>query len=294
MAASGWLEVFCAAQDAFDQEERAWFDENETRKERNLAPKVGGAYLILDEIKRHFQNNPKSTVETNSNPESTVGITRVVIHEFRSAWAYASSVNSMPEIAQQLVLWTDASQSGRRGTHSYYAVALKRKGEWCTITAETHAQQQLIDTAELHAIGYALEYAVQQVQVTQEVQADERLRLVKIFTDSQGALRCISRGPAFERDSWAELKQSIVRTAVLKRIRTLEAAGVDLELHWVPRGRVEGNMVADAATKRWKIGQKTESLMHRSRSMLAELEARGSPLSRMMASDHKIGPGTRV
>ncbi|CAM1511364.1 Fc.00g088770.m01.CDS01 [Cosmosporella sp. VM-42] len=217
MVASVWLRDFCVAQDIFDLEGRAWFDGNEAEKERNLAPKVGDTYLILDEIGRHFQSNPEPAVRPASNPEPAVCPTNnpasavhptsnqespstgtiFIIRDFKSAWGDASVANDWPESAQRLVLWTDTSQAGYWGTNSTNAVALKGNGEWRTITTETVGQPHMTDIAELYAIGHALEFAVNEVQ---KAQTQEKLLQVMVFTDSQCALRRIARAQLPERD----------------------------------------------------------------------------------------------
>ncbi|KPM39784.1 hypothetical protein AK830_g6786 [Neonectria ditissima] len=102
-------------------------------------------------------------------------------------------------------------------------------------------------TAELCAIVLALEFAVQSVK---NEETTNKPKVVKIFTDSQSSLRQIAMSSKLshrnrrKQEGMEDLLQAIVQAA-----ESLETDRVQLEFHWVPRGRVVGNILADKAAR---------------------------------------------
>lgn len=246
--------MFAKAQEAFDQANQAQFESYEARKQKNLAPSVESAYLIRDEdIERHFAPKTQVAPPTAFSPSMPM---KVIAQSHEEAFRYAWVACMLPETKSHLMLWTDASVMGKWGKSAGYAVAMKRDGEWYTITDGTANVYQTVNTAELRAIQYALQFAVQEVH---HESSTESPRAVTVFTDSTSALCAINLG-CIKPQTWTDLKSGDVLDAVQQHIYALERAGVKLEFRWVPRGRVEGNIVADRAAAQARIAHKVAEL----------------------------------
>ncbi|KAF7561768.1 hypothetical protein G7046_g2378 [Stylonectria norvegica] len=226
-----FLNLFNAAQVAFDQKKQREFDANEAKKEQSLAPKIDGVYQISDEdINLHFD---QSSTHELVPPKIFISPRREAI--LHACWVYKAS-----KPTPQLVLWTDASVWPRSAN---YAFALWQHGSWKWIAHSSTTPHQTSEYAELRAIDYALEFAVNDASLGRSSE-------VSLFTDSQNALQIISKSLSSTRwkTGWNETGVHLIAT-VLRRIQTLEQAGLRLELHWVPRGLVDGNIVADSAAR---------------------------------------------
>ncbi|KAJ4320994.1 hypothetical protein N0V84_005575 [Fusarium piperis] len=158
--------------------------------------------------------------------------------------------DDVPSDASRLILWTDAS--GQCGPHHIMgpagiAVVFRHKSNWVRITARLNQFNSIV-IGESQAIVYALDYAVQQ-----SAQLGTTLRQVEIFTDSQSALMNLVRTnpPKLKRktrEEALEVNKALLQSAK-RAMDVLDAAGIGLELHWVPRGKAKGNRVADEGSR---------------------------------------------
>ncbi|KAM6533459.1 hypothetical protein FALCPG4_006441 [Fusarium falciforme] len=248
----------CAkAQDVFSRSERAWLA---AREAWNEDPDTQ-AQTILTEP----QETPESTgghmcrknknktekAEKGMGKKMLVGSSAdIFIKPPEKALERALLSDGVPSDASRLVLWTDASEkctpshaSGLTGI----AVVFQHKFHWVRITARLNHFNN-IAIAETQAIVYALDYAVQQ-----SAQLGVPLRQVEIFTDSQSALMNLARTkpPKLKRktrEGALEVNKALLESAK-KAMDALDAAGIGLELHWVPRGKAKGNKVADEGSR---------------------------------------------
>ncbi|KAF5681210.1 hypothetical protein FDENT_8266 [Fusarium denticulatum] len=147
------------------------------------------------------------------------------------------------------------------GTSTGFAVAFLTGSYWVRVSEKGHATP--LEVAELEAVCLALDYAVQ-VTKMQEENIDP-LRSVEVFTDSQSALRLlrmnrpmVTTGPhgnAQGDNPWTKngmRKRTAEKVSIM--IDELSKAGVMVELHWVPRGRVMGNVIADKGAAMARTG----------------------------------------
>lgn len=249
---------FCAkAQDVFSRSERAWLAAREAWNENpDTQAQNDGAILTEPQetsestggrMGRKSKDKAEKGVDRKIRVESSADI---FIKSPEKALERALLSDGVPSDASRLVLWTDASE---KCSHSHgsgpvgIAVVFRHKFHWVRITARlNHFSNSTI--AETQAIVYALDYAVQQ-----SAQLGVPLRQVEIFTDSQGALMNLVRTkpPKLKRKTREEalkINKTLLESAK-KAMDVLDAAGIGLELHWVPRGKAKGNKVADEGSR---------------------------------------------
>ncbi|UPK96840.1 hypothetical protein LCI18_007775 [Fusarium solani-melongenae] len=248
----------CAkAQDVFSRSERAWLAAREAwNEDPDMQAQSEGTILTEP------QETPESTggrmgrknknkAEKGMGKKIRVGSSvDIFVKPPDKALERALLSDGVPSDASRLVLWTDASEkytpshaSGLTGI----AVVFRHKFHWVRITARLNHFNN-IAIAETQAIVYALDYAVQQ-----SAQLGVPLRQVEIFTDSQSALMNLARTkpPKIKRktrEGALEVNKALLESAK-KAMDALDAAGIGLELHWVPRGKAKGNKVADEGSR---------------------------------------------
>lgn len=240
-----FLNLFSAAQVAFDQNEAAFSAANEAWKANQVA-------LVADGWEKLQREAPWSKTATKRRANKAALKTNIpaprgfpaeiFLQDQDKAFAQASLACNMPGEASQLILWTDASAGSRRYfTFTGHAVVFKRAGSWVRISRRYVAPDQSILAAELRAIELALDFAVQLVQHNVKT---EKPQVVKIFTDSQSSLREIAWSQASHKVRRKSHRRKLRRgqpamvellQVMTQRAQLLEKARVQLELHWVPR-----------------------------------------------------------
>lgn len=176
----------------------------------------------------------------------------IIISNRLEAIERALCASAEPISASRLVLWTDASVT-RIGAG--WAVAFWDGLNWVRITARgptVRGPKRRFDSniAEVQAISLAFDYAVQFVE--RKTKDETPLQILEVYTDCQAALKLLQvamRDLSSALDPANLPKKSIqsgmiVRDTILK-IETLQEAGVNIELHWVPRNTTYGNFLAD-------------------------------------------------
>ncbi|KAH6895410.1 hypothetical protein B0T10DRAFT_215655 [Thelonectria olida] len=184
----------------------------------------------------------------------------VTIRQHREALIAALLEPNVPGDTSQLILWTDASMVGHRLGQPVtgWAVACRRCGTWVRMMGRSLDKRQTVNSAELLAIVHALLFANQLIRLEKK---GCNPQTVRIYTDSQSSLFRIGRrrGRARGRPGAQSLKKfqlvkQLTKTA-LEMVKGLERCRVKVEFHWVPRGTVEGNIVADWAARESRSGQ---------------------------------------
>ncbi|KAI8723639.1 RNase H type-1 domain-containing protein [Fusarium sp. LHS14.1] len=250
----------CAkAQDVFSRSERAWIAAREAwNEDSDTQAQNDGAVLTEPQetpesaSTRMGRKNKNKTAkaEKGTGKKMRVGSSLdIFIKPPEKAIERALLSDGVSSDSSRLVLWTDASEKcspSHAPSPAGIAVAFRQKFHWVRVTARLNHFNN-IAVAETQAIAYALDYAVHQ-----SAQLGVTLRQVEIFTDSQSALMNLARGtPKIKRKTREEVLK--VNKALLesakKAMDALAAAGIGLELHWVPRGKVKGNMVADEGSR---------------------------------------------
>ncbi|UNI21819.1 hypothetical protein JDV02_007775 [Purpureocillium takamizusanense] len=163
-----------------------------------------------------------------------------------------SNCNSSPG---QLALWTDTCVEGYWLRPAGYAVSYRSTGgggQWKYRVVRTGAAADKDkDHLETLAIRAALQAALTEAEEVEMAAATavagEPVSLVRVFSDSTPVLRrlCRIQGPLFltmshERTEVVQATQDILNLA-----RSLKGRGARVELHWVPRGKVDGSRLAD-------------------------------------------------
>ncbi|KAM0431781.1 hypothetical protein ACHAPT_005031 [Fusarium lateritium] len=254
----GFWRLYAKAQDVVDRSERAWvaaceaWNEDpgvQTQSNSQETPESAGT-------RRCRKDKPRAEkAEKGMGKKMRVGSSATIfIKPHERALEHALLSDTAPSDASRLILWTDASGESKRisGSIAGIAVVFRHMFNWVRITARLNQLNSIV-IGETQAIVYALDYAVQLVG-----QPGVNLRQVEIFTDSQSALMNLVRTtpPKLKRKTRSEALE--VNKALLQAAKSsmdaLHAAGVGLELHWVPRGRVEGNRVADEGSRLARLG----------------------------------------
>lgn len=148
---------------------------------------------------------------------------------------------------EQLAYWIDAYGDGGEEPEGWL-VANKTSDGW-TWRVGPHGSQG-DKHSEMMAIRAALEMAVE--QITKRMQRSLGLpTLVRVFSDSQPALRKISRArhPAVEDPTMGHPDVAETMEGILHCSGVLKDLGVRQELHWVPRGMVKGTQFAASMAK---------------------------------------------
>ncbi|KAK2932549.1 Ribonuclease H superfamily [Fusarium oxysporum f. sp. vasinfectum] len=231
----------------------------------NLYAKVQG---LLDRSKRSWlaaceawNEEPPSRIATPATTtEVLLGpLTGIFVKPAAVALTRAQSVAGVSSDGSRLIIWADAS---RKKDTTGFAVAFLTGSNWVRVTAKGHATPT--DVAELKAICLALDYAVQVTKIQKG--SIDTLRSVEVFTDSQSALGLlrVTNRPMVTAGSHGNAQGGNPRTKRGVRKRTIEKvcvmvdelqeAGVMVELHWVPRGKVTGNVIADKGAAIARMG----------------------------------------
>ncbi|KAH7145778.1 hypothetical protein B0J13DRAFT_327426 [Dactylonectria estremocensis] len=159
----------------------------------------------------------------------------------------------MPESASELMLWADVSV-GSFGDSSFagYAAVFKQAGSWVWMVGRRVAPRQSANSTELRAIELGLNFALQ--MITGDNMDVGKLQVVEVFTDSPYPAQelvelqvLFLRGKMLRQRFKSNPEFFGLLQTVAHRTQSLERAGVQVELHWVPRNKAEGNIVVDKA-----------------------------------------------
>ena len=173
----------------------------------------------------------------------------VYTQDYSDAIASAHKAGEITCSERMLILWTDASlsQEPNNRAPSGYAVVARQESGWTGRIG--HSFETFIDNAEMCAISAALHMAIDEVQRSK---AEGRYPggfgpVVRIYTDSLSSLKKIRAFPQRPRGPATGRQRHILRTIVRQSHELEEMA--QLMMHWVPRGRVDANRVADRMSK---------------------------------------------
>ncbi|KAF4979352.1 hypothetical protein FZEAL_4428 [Fusarium zealandicum] len=265
---------FAKAQKLFDKSERAWaaacdaWNEDisnqaqsplstteEPQQTRSTNAAVSRIESRTKQIKPEASNKPKNKAKKTARLGP---LTEIVIQQHDKALNRAHMSSNCRSDNSRLILWTDASVAGQR---SGCAVAFQYGHTWVRVLARKSGTHINPTMGELYAIDYALDYAL---QVALQRPSVSGLRAVEIFSDSQASLsglsnttRATARATRKKASRLKQEAQQFLDRAAKLRIEGVSAAGVELEMHWVPRGRVQGNIMADQGAKFARIEQAT-------------------------------------
>ncbi|KAH7165533.1 hypothetical protein EDB81DRAFT_779571 [Dactylonectria macrodidyma] len=259
--------IFGAARVSLDQSRTAFYAANEVWEANQMAMAVTNWTTFQTKPRwnstgrKRTKKKRKQRAAGRGNPHESSHQSMILrgtpaslfIQTHDAALAEASLACSMPESPSELILWVDGSV-GPFGDASFagYASVFKRAGSWVRMVSRRVAPRQGSNSTELRAIELGLNFALQ--VATGVNMGAGKLRVVKVFTDSlcsiQGLVELqvlffhgkMPRQRFKKRPEFFELLQIVAQMT-----RSLEQAGVRAELHWVPRNRVEGNIVADKA-----------------------------------------------
>ncbi|RGP73727.1 nadph2 dehydrogenase [Fusarium longipes] len=159
----------------------------------------------------------------------------------------------------RLVLWTDAS-GGNRRSGAGWAFAFREGFTWVRIAAKGPGGRGT-NFLELMAISFALDYTIQIVERQTESEKNQ-LQTLEIYTDSQGALSLLGRMQSVlnvdliepdymmsnqrrKKKAWRKRLDNVAVREMGLKIKKLQEAGVEVELHWVPRNQFTGSILAD-------------------------------------------------
>ncbi|RSL92898.1 hypothetical protein CEP52_013548 [Fusarium oligoseptatum] len=253
-------DLFAKAQDVLVRSERAWLAAREAWNEDTDAQTQHERTILTDSQetpesaggrKGRKKKNKAEKAAKGMGKKMRVGSSAdIFIKPPEKALERAFVADCMSNDASRLILWTDAS--GQCSPHhtsgpAGIAVAFRHESNWVRITARLNQFNNIV-IGETQAIVYALDYAVQQ-----SAQLGVDLRQVEIFTDSQSALMNLIRTtpPKLKRktrEGALEVNKALLESAK-RAIDALDAAGIGLEFHWVPRGKARGNRVADEGSR---------------------------------------------
>ncbi|PWI70401.1 hypothetical protein PCL_12800 [Purpureocillium lilacinum] len=150
----------------------------------------------------------------------------VTVQRSLDAVPFAQSNSNSRRAADPLAFWTDTA------------------GKWKYKVVRTEGKKK--EHLETLAIRSALQTALEEVGEATSA-ARQAPSLVRVFSDSTPVLRrlCRMQGPLFLTMSM-EAEEVIEATRdILNLAWSLKGRGVRLELHWVPRGKVDGSRLAD-------------------------------------------------
>lgn len=208
-------------------------------------------HSALDVIGSKYEAPNKSGGATKENPVAFRGC--VFIQDYSSAIAAAYQASELSWSEGVLALWPDASMELGPDSNSPagYAVAAIQGSRW--VGRLGHSFETAVLQAELCAISVAIDMAIDEIK---KLQSQGRLLgvtgpTVKIFSDSQGALKLISAlpNPPRHRKNVHTARRRQVLCIIAQQSHELDRLGGYLMLYWVPRGRVSGNKIADALAK---------------------------------------------
>ncbi|KAF4499344.1 nadph2 dehydrogenase [Fusarium agapanthi] len=255
------LNLYERVQDLLDRSKRSWLAAceawNEEPPSRIATPATTTEVLVH---KKGITRPKKKKPKTSSSCHHLGPLTSIFVKSAAVAVTRAQSVAGVSSDGSRLVIWADASNTK---DSSGFAVAFLTGSNWVRVTAKGRGTST--EVAELEAICLALDYAVQVTKMQNETV--NPLRSVEVFTDSQSALGFLrmTNRPMVTTEPHGNAQVSNPNTKKGIRKRTIEKVcvmidelrevGVMVELHWVPRGKARGNVIADegAAMARMRL-----------------------------------------
>ena len=152
-----------------------------------------------------------------------------------------------PTDVQQLVYWIDVSCNDQQASSSW-SVAVESSGSGSG-RVDRHVSQGS-EHSEMMAIRTALQMAVEEMLERQQTKL-ELPTLVRVFSDSQTALRkiCRARHPAIGDPMPAHPDVAETIKGILHCSEMLKDLGARQELHWVPRGKMDGSRIAETMSR---------------------------------------------
>ncbi|RKL49525.1 hypothetical protein BFJ72_g984 [Fusarium proliferatum] len=254
------LNLYEKVQDLLDRSKRSWLAACEAWNEEPPSRIATSATTTQVLVRKKGITRPKKKGPKISSSCHQLGpLTSIFVKPAEVAVMRAQSVTGLSCDGSRLIIWADAS---RKRASTGFAVAFLTGSYWVRVTEKGHATAT--EVAELEAICLALDYAVQVTKMRNE--NVDPLRSVEVFTDSQsalGLLRVMNRlmvttgphGNAQGNNPYTKRGiQKRVTEKVSVMIDELSKAGVVVELHWVPRGKVIGNAIADKGAAMARTG----------------------------------------
>jgi ribonuclease HI len=254
------LNLYAKVQDLLDRSKRTWLAAreawNEESPSRIATPATATEVLVP---KKGTTRGEKKQPKSSSSCHQLGPLTGIFIKPAAEAVTRAQHVAGASSDGSRLIIWADAS---RKKVSTGFAVAFLTGSNWVRISAKGHTTPT--EVAELEAICLALDYAVQVTKMQKE--NINLLQSLEVFTDSQSALNLlrmknrlmVTTGPhGNAQGSNPHTKKGIRKRTVEKvcvKIDELQEAGVMIELHWVPRGKVTGNVIADKGAAMARMG----------------------------------------
>ncbi|SCV55586.1 uncharacterized protein FFB14_14205 [Fusarium fujikuroi] len=254
------LNLYEKVQDLLDRSKRSWLAAceawNEEPPSRIASPATTTEVLVR---KKRITRPKKKDFKISKSCHQLGPLTSIFVKPAEVAVVRAQSVTGVSSNGSRLIIWADAS---RKKNSTGFAVAFLSGCYWVRVTAKGHATPT--EVAELEAVCLALDYAVQVTKMQKENIGP--LRSVEVFTDSQSALRLlkVTNRPMFAtgphgnaQDDNPGTKRGMTKRTTEKAcvmIDELQKAGVMVELHWVPRGKVIGNIIADKGALMARMG----------------------------------------
>jgi hypothetical protein len=241
--------LYTGAQGYLSRAQRAW----------EAALKAGCAAWNDVPDARQSTQSIEHTAEWDEDPDATIlsiPSSEIIISNRIEAIERAQCASAEPISASRLVLWTDTSVT-RIGAG--WAVAFWDGLNWVRITARgptVRGPKRRFDSniAEVQAIGLAFDYAVQFVE--RKTKDEIPLQILEVYTDSQPALmllkaamRDLSSAPDLSNLTKKTIQSGMIVRETILKIENLQEAGVNIELHWVPRNTTYGNFLADEGAR---------------------------------------------
>ncbi|KAF4954558.1 hypothetical protein FGADI_5167 [Fusarium gaditjirri] len=254
------FDLYVKVQDLLDRSKRTWLAAceawNEEPPSRIATPATTTEVLVCKKgTTRGKQKEPK----VSSSRHQLGPLTGIFVKPAAVAVTRAQSVAGVSSDGSRLVIWADAS---RKRDSTGFAVAFLTGSNWVRVAAKGHATPT--EVAELEAICLALDYAAQVTKMQKE--SINPLRSVEVFTDSQSALGLLRKanrpmattGPHGNAQGGNPRTKGGIRKRTIEKVRVmigeLQEAGVMVELHWVPRDKVTGNVIADKGAVMARMG----------------------------------------
>ncbi|KAG5755963.1 hypothetical protein H9Q72_001681 [Fusarium xylarioides] len=264
------LGLYATVQDLLGRSKRSWLAACEAWNEEppsGIATPATTTEVLVR--KKGTTRGKKKEPKINSSCHQLGPLTSIFIKPPAVAAIRAQSVTGVTSDGSRLIIWADAS---KKKTSTGFAVAFLTGSYWVRVTEKGLATP--LEVAELEAVCLALDYAVQVTKMQKE--NIDPLRSVEVFTDSQSALRLlrmnrpmVTTGPHGNAQGDNPYTKNGMRKRTTEKVSVmideLSKAGVMVELHWVPRGKVMGNVIADkgAAMARtgWTSSHSTDVLV---------------------------------
>ncbi|KAF9775188.1 hypothetical protein IL306_006732 [Fusarium sp. DS 682] len=253
------LDLYARVQNLVDRSRRSWLAAREAWNEelpfQSTANSTATEVLVLNKATRKQKRKEAKNNISHYQLGSSIGI---FIKPSAEAIARAEIVADMSSDGSRMIFWTDAS---RTKLSKGCAAVFRIDSNWIRITTRGHTTPT--DIAELEAVNLALDYAAQVTRMQEK--SDDLLQSLEVFTDSQAALHLLrvkklpvttgshSNGQGSNPYSRKQIRKRAVEKAWL-RLDELKEAGVAIELHWVPRGKVTGNVIADKGATLARMG----------------------------------------